>query len=195
MASNHSWSEIISFIQWDWLLNRQHGFTQLVDGRVIYSPNSNWKIVALPSISDPQDLKNYVSYIQTPFWWSSRFAYLPFVPLNPWYTDSVPFQDLAFIPHQFTTSAEGKHMLPDMQSKWEKLENALSQATCTLLSRFNIQGDPPLEPNAFGYKAAHLLVRHLRAALVTLKDSFSLWIGVLALSDFMEPPQNGAILG
>ena len=197
MASNHLWSETISSIQRDRPLNRQHGFAQLVDGRLIYSPNSNRKIAILPSISDPKDLKNYVSYVQTPFWWNSRLAYLPFIPLDPWYTNSVPFQDLAFIPRQFTSSAEGKHMLPDMQSKWERLENALTKATHTLLSRFNVQGDPPPLPSSLGYKGAHLLVRHLRTALATSRDSFSLWIGALAfaiaLSDFMEPRKNGAI--
>jgi hypothetical protein len=199
MAPNHSWSRTISFIQRDVPLNRQHGFAQLVDGRVFYSPNSNRKIAALPFILDPKDLKSFVSRIQVPYWWSPRLAYLPFIPLDPQYTNSVPFQDLAFIPHQSTSSAEGKHMLPDMRSKWERLENALSKATHMLLARLNVQGEPPPPPNTLGYKAAHLIVRHLREALTTSRDCFSLWIGALAfaiaLSDFMEPRQNDAIPG
>jgi len=143
-------------------------------------------------------LKNYVEHVQTPFWLSPTLAYLAFIPLNPQYTDAFPFQDLAFIPNQFSNSPEGKRMPPAMQSKWEKLEDALKKSARALLSRLNVQGDPPPLPSTLGYMSAHLLLRHLRTALQTSRESYSLWIGALAfaiaLSQFMEPQlENSAI--
>ena len=84
-----------------------------------------------------------------------------------------------------------------LQSKWKLLENSLSKATHTLLSRFNVQGVAPPLPSTLGYMAAHPLPRHLKDALTRCRESFSLWIGALAfaiaLSDFMLPKGNGAI--
>ena len=199
MAKPRSWSDTIALVQKNQPLDQQHGFIQLVDGRVFYSPNCKRTLRSLPTIlaSDSDDLKQHVSHVQTPYWWNPSLAYLPFIPLDPQYTNTVPFQGLAFIPHQSISCPGGKMMPLGLQSEWNLLEKALIKATRTLLLKFNVQGVAPPLPSTLGYMAAHLLPRHLKDALTRCRESFSLWIGALAfaiaLSDFMLPKGNDAI--
>ncbi|KIM34860.1 hypothetical protein M413DRAFT_14867 [Hebeloma cylindrosporum] len=197
MAKPRSWSDTIALVRESQSLDRQRGFAQLVDGKIFYSPNCNRILSCLPSISDSNDIRHYVSRAQYPFWWNPWLAYLAFIPFDPQYTDSVPFQELSFIPHR-STSCPGGYMMPsELKSKWASLEKDLSKATGTLLSKFSVQGEPPPLPSTFEYKEVHMIPRHLRDVLARSRDAFSLWIGALAfaiaLSQFMDQEAHGAI--
>src|SRR5437016_1710841 len=134
MATPRSWSSQIA-LQGQQSLNRQHGFAQVVDGKIFYSPNCNRKISTPSSISDPKTLKDHIFLTQNPHWWNQKFPYLPFTPFLPRYTNVVPFQHLSCIPHQHEVCPEGKRMPLTVQSQWKTLETSLVKATCCFMAK------------------------------------------------------------
>ncbi len=194
MATTRPWSHQVTLVRAKEPLVRQHGFAQVVDGRVFYSPNCNRTISTPSSITDAKALNNRISQVQNPHWWNENIPFLPFIPFNPCYTDLVPFQDLSCIPHQYDVCSEGKRMPLHVQSQWMKLEDSLIKSTHRLMGDLGVGGFPPPRPTHMGFKGKYFRLPDLKRALTTSRESFSLWIGALAfaiaLSSFMEPSDD-----
>jgi len=137
MATTRPWSHQVTLVRAKEPLDRQHGFAQVVDGRVFYSPNCNRTISTPSSITDAKALNNRISQVQNPHWWNENIPFLPFIPFNPCYTDLVPFQDLSCI-HQYDVCSEGKRMPLHVQSQWMKLEDSLIKSTHRLMGDLGV---------------------------------------------------------
>ena len=173
------------------------GRFQLVDGQRFYSPNS---IVDPPLLLDPledgiqniflphrrgKDRVRYREYVH-PRPWTPRFAWVPFVPVNPfqWF-DNCSYMGRVlskYPPIEHFEDESGKHhgwSIPP-ENEWAKLEMELHTTIRTLSTKYSIPCSLPFLPNAIGYQGMFSDKRSLTTRLDTAREWFFVFFGALS---------------
>lgn len=170
---------------------------QILDGRIIYSPNST-RTVQIPSrLPDTQNpffpssvpgttKLNYwkldASVYERPQWYHIKFGWVCFYDKNvlssPWapLINTLRYSSSQFVfdeTYRYTASSS-------LQDDWLRLENQLNRAFQAILYHYPVQAFSPCRPYLFGYLCAHQNRNLLSLALQKSKAWFQLWMAILS---------------
>jgi hypothetical protein len=165
------------------------GRVTILNGSLIYSPNSQRDVQPPPTMSPHQylfrgfslDVDNYTQ----PRMWTDAYGWISFVQPSPRYEGPV-FDRLNGV-LRIVRNDLGYHLHPDIADSWARLENKLVFATVLVSKYFRMLSDsmclpalrPPL-PRDLGYNRFYKSLFQACHQIALSRNWFHMWAGLLS---------------
>ncbi|KAH6877446.1 hypothetical protein BKA70DRAFT_1448133 [Coprinopsis sp. MPI-PUGE-AT-0042] len=169
----------------DQSVEARRGRAFLLDGRLMYSPNSQRVIQSPPphrinnvDVNPFQPNVRWEALLHPPRW-TRAFGWVSFIPMSRHHFHTTPFHQLSFF-QQLKYEDGLFSMHEDTVKSWDELGSNIRTVVLHLQNHFHAPLVPPYVPRGWGYDKRHCSERKARALTHASRDWFLVWMGAIS---------------